>query len=136
MANEDIREGAPEGKKQKAPPPDDTDDRPRRQKRMDADEEASDDPGESALSAVVPIGGSIWALLSLYLSLLGCVIPGLPLLSLLFGIVALLTHKSKASYGSITGNMRAVLGILISLVLIVVHGIGLFLFLSNPRAFR
>lgn len=137
MADEDFREGEPERPRKNKPPRRDEkdDDRPRRRRRDD-DVEDRDDLGNSALSAVVPIGGSIWALLSLYLSLLSCVIPGLPLLSLIFGIVALVTHKQKASYGSITGNIRAVLGILISLVVIVGQGIFLFLWLADVQMFR
>jgi hypothetical protein len=120
MADEKIRKGEPQPAKKKkaAPPPseDEEDERPRK-KRRDADEEDGSDIGSSPLSAVVPVGGSIWALLSFYIALLSCVVP-LPLLGLIaviLGGVAFMTHKHKASYGSITGNMRAVLGIVIGL---------------------
>lgn len=124
MADDKIRKGDPDNvKRKKAPPPDDDEDeeeeeRPRKRRRRDADEEEAADLGSTPLSAVVPVGGSIWALLSFWIALLSCVVP-LPLLGLIaviLGVVAFLTHKSKASYGSITGNMRAVLGIVIGLL--------------------
>jgi hypothetical protein len=39
-----------------------------------------------------------------------------------------MTHKHKASYGSITGNMRAVLGILIGLFTMIASTIGIIMF--------
>ena len=137
MADEEIREGSPETPRT-PPRRDENDDPARPDRRRDADEneEQRDDLGSSPLSALVPVGGSIWALLSLYLAILGCVVPGLPLLALLFGVIALITHESKASYGSITGNIRAVLGILLSLMLSVMQGAILFVYLTNPNVFR
>ena len=102
---------------------DDDDDRPRkRRRRMDEDEdEDADDLGNSPLGAVVPLGTSIWALASFYLALLSCVVPVplLGLIAMILGVVSFFTHKQKASYGSVTGNIRAVLGILIGLVTMV-----------------
>jgi hypothetical protein len=54
--------------------------------------------------------------LSFYLALLSCFVPFLGLLAMILGVVAFMTHKHKASYGSVTGNMRAVLGIVIGLL--------------------
>jgi hypothetical protein len=137
MADDKIRKGDPERmKKKKAPPPEDDEEeeeRPRKRKRRDADEEESADIGSSPLSAVVPVGGSIWALLSFWIALLSCVVP-LPLLGLIaviLGVVAFLTHKSKASYGSITGNMRAILGIVIGLFTMIGSTIGLIMFFMS-----
>ncbi|MSQ93681.1 MAG: hypothetical protein EXR98_03900 [Gemmataceae bacterium] len=145
MADDDIQEGEPR-KKKKAPPPDDDDDdrprkkrpaddddeddRPRKKKKVARDDDEGGDLGDSILSAVVPVGGSIWALLSLYSSLL-CFIPVLPLFGVLFGVIALMTHKHKASYGSITGNLRAILGIVIGLIVIVGQCVILFLWLTK-----
>jgi hypothetical protein len=153
MADNDIREGDPDkARKKKAPPPDDDDDdRPRKKRRPDDDEDDEaprkkkkaakhddddDDLGSSPLSAIIPVGGSIWALLSLYLSMVSCIVPGLWLISLLCGVLAFVTHKHKASYGSVAGNMRAILGIAFSLIAMVLHTILLFMYLSNPRMFR
>ena len=134
MPDDDIQEGSPQRpKKRKAPPPeDDEDDRPRRRRR-DAEEESAEDLGASPLSAVVPIGGSVWALLSFYLALLSCIVP-IPLLGLiaiLLGLVAFFTHKHKASYGSVTGNMRAILGILIGFITMVGTTIGWVMFMTG-----
>lgn len=146
MADDDIQEGEPRKKKKAPPPDDDDDDRPRKKRPADEDEDEEDRPkkkkkmaredddghdlGDTALSAVVPVGGSIWALLSLYSALL-CFVPGLPLLAILFGVIALFTHKHKASYGSITGNLRAILGIVIGLIVIVGQGIVGFMWLNG-----
>lgn len=130
MADEKIRKGEPQpSKKKPVPAPVDDEDEKPKKKRRDADEEGGSDIGSSPLSAVVPVGGSIWALLSFYIALLSCIVP-LPLLGLIaiiLGGLAFMTHKHKASYGSITGNMRAVLGIVIGLVTMIFYSIVLVL---------
>ena len=164
MADDDIREGNPDkARKKKAPPPadddlprkkrrpivdDDEDDAPRKKKNVANDEEEGNDLGRSALSALIPVGGSVFALLSLWLSviallltiyamttywekMLSCVLPALWPISLICGGLAFFTHKHKASYGSIAGNMRAVIGILISLGVMVVHGFLVFIFVTS-----
>lgn len=148
MADDDIREGKP-----KKPRRDDDDDEPPRKKRRDADEDEREDLGSSALSAVVPVGGSLFALASLWLSviallltvagmvffwkhILSVVLPIPWVLSLLCGVISFFTAKHKASYGSITGNMRAILGILISLVVMAMHGFLVFVLITGPNAFR
>jgi hypothetical protein len=135
MADEKMRKGEPPAKKKKAAPPpaeDEEDERPKK-KRRDTDDEGGSDIGSSPLSAVVPVGGSIWALLSFYIALLSCIVP-LPLLGLIaiiLGGVAFMTHKHKASYGSITGNMRAVLGIVIGLITMIGSTIGLIVYFTT-----
>jgi hypothetical protein len=165
MADDDIREGGPRKPiKKKAAPPDD-DDRPkkrkpsadddddaemaRKRKKIAKDDDDDDnDLGSSALSAVIPVGGSIFALLSLWLSVIAGVmafaglvlfmntlasilLPSLWPIALLCGIVSFFTAKHKASYGSIAGNMRAIIGILISLGVMVFHGVLIFMYLSK-----
>ena len=164
MADQDIREGEPEkARKKKVPPPDD-DDRPRKKrpaaddddevprkkKKVAKDDDEGEDLGASPLSAIIPVGGSIFALLSLWLSvlaallalvgliyffgnILSCLLPSLWVVSLLCGVLAFVTHKHKASYGSIAGNMRAIIGILISLGVMVLHGVLVFIFLTAGR---
>jgi hypothetical protein len=164
MADQDIREGDPgKGRKKKIPPPDaddrprkkrpaagDDDDAPRKKKKVARDEDEGEDLGASPLSAIIPVGGSIFALLSLWLSVLAglmalvgliyffgnivsCLLPSLWVISLLCGVLAFVTHKHKASYGSIAGNMRAIIGILISLGVMVLHGVLVFIFLTTGR---
>jgi hypothetical protein len=164
MADDKIREGDPDKPRKKKPQPaaaeeerprkkrpaddDDEDDAPKR-KKVKKDEDESD-MGSSPISALIPVGGSIFALLSLWLSAISllagiaamilssspivpAIAPGLWPLALLSGIASFFTHKSKASYGSITGNMRAILGILISLVVMVMHGFFVFLYFKGAR---
>lgn len=166
MADEDIREGSPKKAKKKAPPPDEEDDdRPRKKKRdadaedeeeaprkkkkrMDEDEDESD-LGASPLSAIIPVGGSVFGLLALWLSVVALVLgiagfvflkdlkviavimPSLWPISLLCGVLAFFTHKHKASYGSIAGNIRAIIGILISLGVMVMHAVLVFMFFKG-----
>jgi hypothetical protein len=149
MADRDEDEDRPR-KKRPLPSDDEDDDLPRkkrrprddeeeermdvrRRKRRDADEDEGGDLGNNPLGAVVPLGVSVWALLSLYSSLLSCVVPGLGLLGILFGVIAFATAKHKATYGSISGNMRAVLGIVIGLGTVVIHIIALIAFVMNRR---
>ena len=42
-----------------------------------------------------------------------------------------MTHKHQATYGSVSGNMRAVLGILIGLTTVVLQAIGLIAWLTG-----
>jgi hypothetical protein len=163
MADQDIREGEPEkARKKKVPPPDaddrprkkrpaaDDDEVPRKKKKVAKDDDEDDDLGASPLSAIIPVGGSIFALLSLWLSVLAlllalvgliyfygnivsCLLPSLWVVSLLSGVLAFVTHKHKASYGSIAGNMRAIIGVLISLGVMALHGVLVFIFLTTGR---
>jgi len=56
-----------------------------------------------------------------------CFMPMLWPIALLSGGLAFVTHKHKASYGSIAGNLRAVIGILLSLGAFVIHAVIVFL---------
>jgi hypothetical protein len=131
MADDEIREGDPELPRRKNAPPsddEDDDDRPRRRRRRDNDGDR-EAPEESALGAVVPLGVSVWALVSLYSALLSCVIPGLGLVAIIAGILAFVTHKQKATYGSVSGNIRAIIGIVLGLSTFVIHVLALIAFL-------
>lgn len=134
--DEDIRAGDPDRRRKKAPrrEPDDRDDedeeeRPRRRRRRDADEGEGEDIGNSPLGAVVPLGVSVWALVSLYSALLSCVIPGLGLVAIICGILAFVTAKHKATYGSVSGKIRAIIGIVLGLSTFVIHVFALIAFL-------
>ncbi len=89
---------------------DDHDDRPRRRPRREDTTEATD--------FIVPTNVSIWAMASCYLGLLGFCLPFVGLLfavpALIFGIIALKKQRSGSSYGSVTGNIRAVVGVVLS----------------------
>jgi hypothetical protein len=157
---DNIREGGPEkARKKKVPPPDDedrprkkppadddeADEAPRKKKKVARDDDDGHDLGSSPLSAIIPVGGSIFGLLSLWLSVIAgllafagvvlfygqvisVIMPSLWPISLACGGLAFVTHKHKASYGSIAGNLRAIIGILISLVVMVAYGVLIFMF--------
>ena len=127
---------------------DDEDDRPRRKKKKRRDDDDDSDLGSSPLSALIPIGGSVLALMSLWLSVIGvlltvasfrffekeiwsCVLPALWPLSLLSGGLSFFTHKHKVSYGSIAGNFRAIIGIVISLGVMAAHGYLVYVYLTR-----
>ncbi|MBI1831792.1 MAG: hypothetical protein HYR84_10115 [Planctomycetes bacterium] len=196
MADEDIREGAPNKAKKKKPlPPKDDEERPRKKRPVDEDDEEADerprkkrpvdddddeddeaprkkkkavkeepdededDSGGSALSALIPVGGSVFALVSLWSGVfsflpalvslllvlkrvdmwgvanfppvLGCILPILWPIAILSGGLAFFTHKSKSSYGSIAGNMRAIIGILLGLVAMLLHVFLIYLYFKG-----
>lgn len=166
MADDDIREGSPKPKKKKAAPPPDDDDRPakkrpradddeppRKKKKPDPDEdeeneeEETKDLGSSPLSAIIPVGGNVFGLLSMWLAifalalalvavgvylevitilgkipaLLAVAMPTCWPVAILAGGLAFLTFKKKANYGAISGNLRAIGGILLGLIVAVMH---------------
>jgi hypothetical protein len=92
------------------PEEDDDDDRLRRRLRRDDTPEATD--------FLVPTNVSVWAMASCYLGLFSLCVPfvgvvfALP--ALIFGIIALKKQRRRSSYGSVTGNIRAVIGVVAS----------------------
>jgi hypothetical protein len=175
MTDDDIREGDPDKprKKKRPPPDDDEDDRPRKKRssandedeeeerpkkkkkiaRREEEDDEDDDLGSSALSAVLPVGGSVFALMSLWLSIisfalavvalgsyfeiitllpripaiLACTMPSFWPFAILSGGLSFFTGKRKLSYGSISGNMRAIFGILLALVVMVMQIVIIYL---------
>jgi hypothetical protein len=138
--------------RKKRRPVDDEEEAPRKKKKArddDEDEEQEGDLGASPLSAIIPVGGSVFGLMSLWLSVLGvvltilafawfapkdvigCILPSVWPISLLSGGLAFLTHKHKASYGSIAGNIRALIGIVISLGVMAAHGLLIFMYATS-----
>lgn len=85
------------------------DDRPRRPRRQDEFE---------ATDILIPTGVSAYSMAACYFGLFSCFIPLLGLLMALIalpcGIVALKKRKKKATYGSVTGDIRAIIGIICS----------------------
>lgn len=90
---------------------DDDDDRARPRRKPDREIEASD--------FLIPTGVSAASMAACYFGIFSCVIPGLGLVMALIalpcGIVALRRKKKKrSSYGSVTGDVRAVIGVICS----------------------
>ena len=105
---------------------DDRADRPRARRR---------EPEFEATDILIPTGVSAYSMAACYFGLFSCFIPLLGLLMALIalpcGIMALRRRKKKATYGAITGDIRAVIGIVCSsltlvgyLVLAILIGTG------------
>src|SRR5207302_5138360 len=85
------------------------DDRPRRRKRDDFE----------PIELLVPTTDvSAWSICSCYLGLGGMCLPGIGLIfaipALICGIIALRKRKKADSYGRVTSDIRAILGIVFS----------------------
>lgn len=79
-----------------------------------ADSRRSDSVG--AVDFLIPQNVSPWSMLACYLGLLGCFLPilgiALGALAILFGVIALRRRRKSSTYGSVTSNVRAVLGLI------------------------
>jgi hypothetical protein len=98
---------------------DDEDDVPRRRRiRKDDGVEPSD--------FLVPTNVSGWAIASCYMGLVGLLFPLIGLLfavpAFLFGIIAVTRPKRGGSYGAVTSNVRAVIGLVLSGIAILLWG--------------
>jgi hypothetical protein len=102
---DDIDDDEPRRRPRRRDPGED-DDRPRRRR----------EPEVEATDFLIPTGVSAYSMAACYFGLFSCFIPVLGLLMALIavpcGVVALRRRKKRAStYGSVTGDIRAVLGI-------------------------
>ena len=97
-------------------------DRPRRRRRDDDDDEDDDRPRRrrresddvDPVGFIVPTDVSAWSLIACYAGLIGCVIPFFAVPGLICGIVALRRRRKASSYGSVTSDIRAVIGVVLS----------------------
>jgi len=100
-------------------------DRPRRPRRRDPDDVDDDrprrrprEPEFEATDILIPTGVSAYSMAACYFGLFSCFIPVLGLLMALIalpcGFAALRRRKKKTTYGSVTGDIRAVIGIVCS----------------------
>jgi hypothetical protein len=144
-----IQEGEPEKKRPRA---ESDDDRPRRRRPHDDDDDDEEEeyrrkrrriakrtpnPDEDlATGLLVPIGVSGWAMASFFCGLFGCIpVIGAPLALAAFvcGIIALVKRRRESTYGAVTGNIRAVIGLALGGVMIAVNLFILFLYLTERR---
>ena len=150
-----MSDGIQEGEPEKKPPRAESDDGKPRRKRPRHDEEEDDDDDEEyrrkqrkiarrrtnpdedlATGLLVPVGVSGWAMAAFFCSLFGCIpIVGAPLAIAAFalGIVALVKRRRESTYGAVTGNIRAVIGICLGGIMIAVNLLFLFMFLTERR---
>ena len=106
--------------------------RPARRRRRRETVEATD--------FLIPTNVSGWSLASCYLGLIGFCLPfvGIPfgLVAVVCGIVGLRRQKERAvSYGQVTSNLRAIIGLVLGGLAVVGWG-GLLLFLLVSKSFR
>lgn len=106
------------------------DDCPRRRRRDEGRDDARRPRGRraddfEATELLVP-GGSPFAIISLYVGLIGLCLPFVGLVfavpAFVCGLVALRQWKKTNTYGGVTGNIRAVLGLILSGVAILLWG--------------
>jgi hypothetical protein len=104
------------------------DDRPRRRRREDRDEDYDDydrarrrrppPPGVEPTEFLIPTGVSAWSMAACYFGIFSCVVPFLgPIMALVAlpcGIIALRRRKKANTYGAVTGDVRAIIGIVCS----------------------
>lgn len=108
---------------------DDEGELPRHHRRRDNDLQPTD--------LLIPTNVSGWAIASCYLGLIGFCLPFIGLLfaipAFICGIMAMTRRPvKKATYGSVTGNIRAVIGLILSGLAIVGWG-GLLILLLTKR---
>jgi hypothetical protein len=112
----------------------DDDNRPRRRRRREDEEDEEDDDQErprrrrrrrqesdDATQFLVPTDVSAWSLIACYAGAIGCVLPCFTPPALVCAIVALWQRRKKkttGSYGSVTSDIRAIIGLVCSLLTI------------------
>ena len=120
---------------------DDEDERPRRRRRRrdddDYDDEDEDDErprrrrrrredsfADHPENLIVPLDVSGWSVAAFFCGIIGCFpILGVPvaIAALVLGIIALKRRKKGSSYGKITGDMRAVIGLILATTSLLLH---------------
>jgi hypothetical protein len=125
---------------------DDRDEQPRRRRRHE-DDDYDDRPRRrrpdeiEATDFLIPTNVSAASMAACYLGLFSCFLPFLgflmALIALPCGIVALRRRKKSSSYGAVTGDIRAVVGIICSSLTILTHvGFLVFFILVETRVIR
>jgi hypothetical protein len=75
---------------------------------------------------LIPTNVSAWAIGSCYMGLVGFCLPLVGLLfaipGFIFGILALRQKRRRGSYGAVTGNIRAIIGLVLSSLAILLWG--------------
>jgi hypothetical protein len=122
-------------------PDDDREDRPRRRRHQEDDDyddrpRRRREPEIEATDFLIPTNVSAASMAACYFGLFSCFLPVLgflmALIALPCGIVALRRRKKANSYGSVTGDIRAIVGIFCSSLTILTHlGFVIYFVLKN-----
>src|SRR5262245_24333577 len=116
--------------------------RPRRRRDAEYDDPPRRRPGDADVEAtdfIIPTNVSGYSIAACYLGFVGCFLPFIGLLFALValpcGIIALRRQKRKpGSYGAVTGDMRAVIGIIFaSLALLYNIPLVLLIIIANVK---
>jgi hypothetical protein len=85
-----------------------------------------DAPSDDAVQFIVPTNVSVWSLIACYAGFIGMCVPFFGLVfavpSFICGIVALRRRKKEASYGAVTSDVRAILGLVFSGIALLLWG--------------
>ena len=118
---------------------DDEDERPRRRRRRRDDDDYDDEDDERPRrrrrrredsfadhpeNLIVPLDVSGWSVAAFFCGIIGCFpILGVPvaIAALVLGIIALKRRKKGSCYGKITGDMRAVIGLILATMSLLLH---------------
>jgi hypothetical protein len=104
---------------------------PRRPRRKSSDVEAVD--------LIVPTNVSVWSILSCYMGLIGFCLPVVGLVfaipAVVFGIMGLRRRKKTGTYGAVTSDIRAIIGLVLG-GLGTLIGIGLLILMIATGAFK
>jgi hypothetical protein len=113
------------------------DDRRERRRRPSRDEDYDDEDGDNrprrrrrpsgveASEFIIPTGVSGFSIAACYFGLVSCFLPFigvvLALIALPCGIIALFRKKRTDSYGSVTSDVRAIIGVCLSSLTLLAH---------------
>lgn len=90
--------------------------------------------GVEATDFLVPRNVSVWSLLCCYLGLIGLCLPFvgffLAAAAILFGIIGLSKRRGDGSYGSVTSDVRTIVGLVLATLAVLLWGfLGVKLFI-------
>lgn len=116
----------------------------RRRPKLDEDADEEDWPPVRSQSSVqptdflIPTNVSGWSLAACYFGLIGLCLPFIGLVfafpALICGIIALRRRRKALSYGSVTSDIRAVLGVVFSSLAILIWAAVLLFMLVSTKA--
>jgi hypothetical protein len=90
-----------------------------------------------AVDFIIPTNVSAWSILACYLGLIGFCIPFIGMVfaipAVIFGIIALRKRRKATSYGAVTSDIRAIIGIVLGSLGIVYPLVILLIIVLNEK---
>ena len=117
MSVDDPDDDGPADDRRRRPRPgEDADDRRRRRRPP---------PAVEATDFLIPTGVSRWSMAACYIGLVSCFLPVVGMLvavgAIVCGVIALRRRKQTRSYGAVTSDVRAIVGIVLGTLTLVAH---------------